>query len=396
MARLIAYKRPPMNLEINDLKRTEDQRFMRDALALGWRQQGLTSPNPAVGAVLVRNDGNGPIIVGRGATQRGGRPHGEPVAIAMAGEKARGATLYVTLEPCSHHGRAGPCADAIITAGIARVVASIQDPDQRVAGQGHARLRAAGVAVDTGILAQEALRAHRGHILRVTKGRPMVTLKIARTKDGFASHDGPGRLLITGRAANNQVHLMRMHADAILVGIGTVIADDPLLTVRLPGLCGRSPIRVVIDSHLRISFDRELITTAHKRPTWIICTDAVAPARVKLFEDAGIAIIKVGSEKNGRVSLPAALQALAQRGIARVFAEGGPTLAEALALDDLIDEAVIITGPSSLKETMGVNADGLQAIGQGLAGILSDPLKFNSFERGYWSADQFEKFERYF
>src|SRR3954451_6954122 len=217
----------------------EDADFLSAAWALGGRALGRAPPNPAVGAVVVR-DG---VIVGRGWTRDGGRPHAETEALDDAGQAARGATLYVGLEPRSHYGKTPPCADAIIAAGIARVVSALEDPDPRVAGRGHARLRAAGIEVATGIGAEEARRANLGHILRVTQGRPMVTLKLAETADGFAAsanaHDP--RLMITGQAANNRVQMMRALHDAIMIGAGTALGDDPLLTVRLPGLDKRSP-----------------------------------------------------------------------------------------------------------------------------------------------------------
>lgn len=369
-----------------------DARFMRDALMLGWRQQGLTSPNPAVGAVVVRHeegrDGSMPIVVGRGATQAGGRPHGEPVALAMAGDAARGATLYVTLEPCSHHGRAGPCADAIIAAGVARVVSGLEDPDARVSGQGHARLRAAGIHVDIGVLGEEAARAHRGHVLRVTQGRPAVTLKLARTADGVVSGGSAARLLITGPAANDQVHLLRAHADAVLVGVGTVLADDPLLTVRLPGLEQRSPVRVVLDSGLRTPATVRLVTGAGQHPTWIITTGTAPAAAEDALRRAGAEVIRVASDENGRVSLPAALGELARRGIARVLAEGGPELADALANADLVDEALVVTAP-------GVRfGDGGRRIGPALVAALSDTARFRLLRSGVWNVDLYEEFER--
>ena len=210
----------------------EDERFMAAALAFGRRNLGLCAPNPSVGALIVR-DG---VVVGRGVTSPGGRPHAERKALAEAGEGAAGATLYVTLEPCSHHGRTPPCAEAIVAAGVARVVSAIEDPDPRVAGRGHALLREAGVEVVVGIGAAQAHRDHLGHILRVTAGRPMVTLKLARTADGFAAGDEHDpRLAITGEAANLRVQVMRAMHDAIMVGVGTALGDDPLLTVRLPG-----------------------------------------------------------------------------------------------------------------------------------------------------------------
>src|SRR5438105_4972994 len=214
-----------------------DRRFMTLALALGRRGQGRTWPNPAVGAVIVR-DG---VIVGRGWTQAGGRPHAEVEALARAGDAARGATLYVTLEPCSHHGKSPPCADAVIAAGIARVVSAIEDPNPDVAGQGHARLRAAGITVDVGLCALEAAHDHAGHFRRVRDKRPHVILKLALSSDHKIGAAGRKPLAISGEAAKARVHLLRAQCDAILVGIGTVRADDPLLTCRLPGMAARSP-----------------------------------------------------------------------------------------------------------------------------------------------------------
>ena len=225
------------------------------ALALGRRGLGRTWPNPAVGAVVVRDDGAGPVIVGRGWTQPGGRPHAEVEALAKAGEAARGATLYVTLEPCSHHGKTPPCADAIIKAGIKRVVSAIADPNPQVAGAGHWRLAENGVTVEVGLGADEARRDNAGHIRRMTDGRPHTILKLAVSADGKAGLSGRRPVQITGSAVRNEVHLMRATSDAVLTGIGTALSDDPLLTCRLPGMADRSPVRVVLDSGLRLPLD---------------------------------------------------------------------------------------------------------------------------------------------
>ena len=221
---------------------------MQLALTLGRRGQGRTWPNPAVGAVVVK-DG---VILGRGWTQAGGRPHAEPVALGQAGAAASGATLYATLEPCSHVGKSPPCADAIIAAGIARVVSAIEDPNPEVAGQGHARLRAAGIAVDVGLCADEAAYDHAGHFRRIRNHRPHVILKLAVSSDDKIGAAGRKPVAISGEAARARVHLLRAQCDAILVGIGTVQADDPLLTCRLPGMEARSPVRVVLDRALRL------------------------------------------------------------------------------------------------------------------------------------------------
>lgn len=320
---------------------------MRLAIALGERNLGLTWPNPSVGAVLVDESGAAPVIIAQGATQAGGRPHAERVALAAAGGRAKGATLYVSLEPCSHHGRTAPCADAVVEAGVARVVSAIEDPDSRVAGLGHARLREAGIAVTTGCLARQARRAHIGHITRVTRGRPAVTVKLARSTEGFAgSRHGP-RLMLTGEVANAKVHLMRAHADAIMVGIGTVLADDPLLNVRLPGLEARSPIRIVVDSRLRMPAAARVVTGAREVPTWVLTTVDAPVEAEKALTAQGVEVLRVLSDESGRVALPETLELLGMRGITRVFCEGGPALADALAEADLVDELVLITGRSA-------------------------------------------------
>ncbi len=344
----------------------EDERFMRLALTLGERHLGLTWPNPSVGSVIVVHSGGAPVILAQGVTQPRGRPHAERVALAAAGERARGATLYVSLEPCSHHGKTPPCADAIVAAGIRRVVSAMEDPDPRVAGHGHARLRAAGIEVVTGCLAGEAFRAHRGHITRVTTGRPAVTVKLARTTEGFAgSRRGP-RLMITGETANGRVHLMRAHADAVLVGAGTILADDPLLTVRLPGLERRSPVRIVVDSQLRTPPGARIVATAREVPTWILTTNTAPAEAERGLAALGVEVIRGPSDGDGRVALGAALQRLGTRGLTRVFCEGGPALADALARDDLIDELVLVTGRSARGQ------GDVPALGPALQGRMDD------------------------
>jgi diaminohydroxyphosphoribosylaminopyrimidine deaminase/5-amino-6-(5-phosphoribosylamino)uracil reductase len=325
----------------------QDERFMRLAIALGERNLGLTWPNPSVGSVIVDESGDAPIILAQGTTQPGGRPHAERVALAAAGERARGATLYVSLEPCSHHGKTPPCAEGVVEAGIKRVVSAIEDPDSRVAGHGHNLLRASGIEVVTGCLEPLARRAHRGHITRVTKGRPAVTVKLARTTEGFAgSRQGP-RLMITGEIANRKVHLMRAHADAIMVGVGTVLADNPLLNVRLPGLESRSPIRIVIDSHLRTPPSARIVQGARDIPTWIVTTVDAPIAAEKVLVAQGVEVLRVASDAAGRVLLPETLALLGARGLTRVFCEGGPDLADALAQADLLDELILVTGRSA-------------------------------------------------
>src|ERR1700688_555133 len=240
----------------------DDARFMALALSLGRRGLGRTWPNPAVGAVIVK-DG---VMIGRGWTQPGGRPHAEVEALRRAGPAARGATMYVTLEPCSHHGKTPPCADAIIAAGIARVVSALEDPNPEVAGAGHAQLRAPGIAVEVGLGAAEARRAHAGHIRRMRDGRPHVTLKLAVSADGKAGAAGRRPAAITGEAVRARVHRMRAMNDAILIGIGTALADDPALTCRLPGMERFSPVRVVLDAQLRLPLAGALAKSARAAP----------------------------------------------------------------------------------------------------------------------------------
>jgi diaminohydroxyphosphoribosylaminopyrimidine deaminase/5-amino-6-(5-phosphoribosylamino)uracil reductase len=334
-----------------------DRRYMRLALALGHRNLGRTWPNPSVGAVVVAAPPGAERIVGQGTTAPGGRPHAEPIALAMAGEAARGATLYVSLEPCSHHGRTPPCTDAIVAAGIARVVTALEDPDPRVAGRGHSLLAAAGIAVTTGVLAEEAARDHRGHVTRVTRGRPSLHLKLAQTQDGFAGAPAE-RLRITGPIADGAVHLWRAHADAILVGIGTARADDPSLTVRLPGLSDRSPLRVVLDSSLRLLPSTTLVRSARDVETLILTTRRAPVHAKRMLASFGVEVIGVDADGAGQVDLHAALRALAERGVTRLCCEGGPHLADALAGADLVDVFTLITGPGRLGDTGGLPAIG--------------------------------------
>ena len=306
------------------------------ALALGRRGLGRTWPNPPVGAVIVK-DG---VIVGRGWTQDGGRPHAEVEALRRAGEAARGATMYVTLEPCSHFGKTPPCADAIIRAGIARVVSALEDPNPQVAGAGHARLRAAGIAVEVGLGADEARRDHSGHIRRVRDGRPHVMLKLAISADGKVGAAGRRPVPITGEVAQERVHLMRAQSDAIMVGIGTVLADDPLLTCRLPGMAKYSPVRIVLDSSLRLPLGSRLVRSARDVQVWVITGAAAPPAAKRALEDQAITVMSVDG-RGSRLALAAALKALATQGITRLMVEGGPTLGEALIRLDLVDELIL-------------------------------------------------------
>jgi len=329
-----------------------DRRFMQLALTLGRRGLGATAPNPAVGAVVV-NDG---VIVGRGWTQPGGRPHAEPEALARAGDAARGATLYVTLEPCSHVGKSPPCVDAIIAAGIARVVSAIEDPNPQVAGQGHAKLRAAGIVVDVGTCAEEAARDHAGHFRRIRDGRPHVILKLAVSPDDKIAAAGGKTVAITGEAARARVHLLRAQCDAVLTGIGTVLADDPLLTCRLPGMAKCSPARVVLDRALRIPGTGRLVGSAREVPLWVMTSDlAEAPAAAKLGA-AGAQVIRVKTAESG-LDLADALRALADKGITRLMVEAGARVASSFVAAGLADEVWLLRGPAP------IGSDGVPALG---------------------------------
>jgi diaminohydroxyphosphoribosylaminopyrimidine deaminase/5-amino-6-(5-phosphoribosylamino)uracil reductase len=316
---------------------------MRSALALARRGLGNTWPNPSVGCVIVANG----RVVGRAFTAPGGRPHAEPQALAMAGTAARGATAYVTLEPCCHHGRTPPCTDALIAAGVARVVVAAQDPDPRVNGQGIAKLRAAGITVEQGALADAAGEVLAGFHQRTTTGRPLVTLKLASTLDGrIATHSGESRW-ITGSAARRAAHAMRGRHDAILVGVGTVLADDPDLTCRLPGFRSTPIVRVVADSHLRTPLTARLVASAQETPVWMLIRHGTDPTRHHAFAELGIRLIEVPGAEAG-VDLSAGLSALGAAGITRLLVEGGAQVAAALLRSGLVDRIAWFHAPAVL------------------------------------------------
>jgi diaminohydroxyphosphoribosylaminopyrimidine deaminase/5-amino-6-(5-phosphoribosylamino)uracil reductase len=299
--------------------------MMRAALALARRSLGRTWPNPAVGCVILK-DGQ---VIARGRTQDGGRPHAEAVALKKAGEAARGATVYVTLEPCAHHGRTPPCAEALAAAGVAKVVSAIEDPDPRVKGQGHAKLKAAGIEVEVGEEAEEAGRINEGFFLRVREGRPLIHLKLATSLDGRIATASGDSKWITGEAARADAHRLRATHDAILVGAGTALADDPELTVRVPGLEKYSPVRIVLDSKARLSPASKLAQTARTVPVWLVCLE---DAQTDELEKCGVEIVRVAA-----VDVALAAKALGARGLTRVLVEGGGEVAAALVQADMVD-----------------------------------------------------------
>ncbi len=314
---------------------------MQTALRLAERGLGNVWPNPAVGCVVTREG----RLVGRGWTQPGGRPHAETEALARSGAAAQGATAYVTLEPCCHWGRTPPCTDALIAAGIRRVVVAGEDPDPRVAGGGIARLRQAGIDVAAGLCAEEAAELNAGFFTRVQFGRPLVTLKLAASLDGrIATQTGESRW-ITGAAAREVAHRLRATHDAVLVGTGTVLSDDPQLTCRLPGLDCRSPVRVALDRTLRIPMEAHIIATARETPTWIVTLPGADPVRRERRRAAGVEIVEVAGDAAGQIDIAAALEALGDRGLTRLLVEGGGRLAAALLSAGLVDRLVWLHAP---------------------------------------------------
>lgn len=346
-----------------------DARWMRAAIALGRRGLGLVWPNPAVGCVIV---GDGALL-GRGWTQPGGRPHAEAMALRQAGDAARGATAYVSLEPCAHFGRTPPCADALIAAGVARVVSPLEDPDPRVAGKGFSMLRAAGIEVDTGLLRSEAEAANEGFLLRQRAGRPFLTLKLAATLDGrIATASGESRW-ITGPEARARAHLMRARHDAVMIGAGTARADDPTLDVRLPGLTARRPARIVFDPALTLPETSRLALTAETAPVWRVCAPDAGEARW------GEALI-VGHGEGG-LDLHDLMAKLGRIGLTRVFCEGGGALAASLLKAGLVDELIWMSAGGAM------GAEGAAAVGPMNTAALGSLRRFDLIRAETLGAD---------
>ena len=322
----------------------EDREFMAAAIRLSRRNLGLTGTNPSVGCVIVK-DG---VIVGEAVTAPGGRPHAETQALAIAGEAARGATAYVTLEPCSHHGKTPPCANALVASGVARVVVAVTDPDPRVSGRGLAILSEAGIEVETGVLEEEGSRALAGYLMRQTNGRPHVTLKLAVSADGMLGRRGE-EVAITGPEVREEVHRLRAQSDAILIGIGTALADDPELTVRLPGLEDRSPVRIVLDRRLELPVDSKLVQTAKAVPVVAVVLPPAGPeggalvGKMKALQAAGVEILEAPD-------LRTLLTTLAARGMSSLLVEGGAVTASAFLDAGLVDRILLFQSPEAIGE----------------------------------------------
>lgn len=347
-----------------------DADWMQMALSLARARLGQVAPNPAVGAVILQ----GARVLGRGVTGAGGRPHAEVVALTQARQRAgaealRGATAYVTLEPCAHVGLTPPCASALIGAGIARVVCPIEDPDPRVSGRGIAAMRAAGITVEVGLLAAEARAVNIGFLTRVEQGRPHVTLKLAVTLDGRIATARGESAWITGEAARARVHVMRSESDAILVGAGTARADDPMLDVRGLGPRVHNPVRIVADPGLSLPLAGRLAQSARHIPVWLLHGPDADPARHAALTALGVETIPVATTPEGGLDMEAALARLADLGITRVLCEGGGTLAARLLADRLVDDIALF----SAGKVFG--GDGIASVqGFGLDRLADAPL----------------------
>ncbi|MCC6982681.1 MAG: bifunctional diaminohydroxyphosphoribosylaminopyrimidine deaminase/5-amino-6-(5-phosphoribosylamino)uracil reductase RibD [Bauldia sp.] len=364
-----------------------DRRFMAAALRLGRRNLGRTYPNPAVGALVVRFEDGAPRVVGRGWTGVGGRPHAEAFALAMAGSAAKGATVYVTLEPCVHVGRGEPCTHALIAAGVGRVVTTMADPDPRTAGEGHELLRNAGIEVTTGVLEREGRIAHAGHLSRLANQRPLVTLKLGISADGMIGTRAGDRMMITGKAAFDRVQTLRAEYDAVMIGVGTALVDDPRLTVRQPGLEDRSPIRVVLDTNARLPLNSKLVQSAGEKPLWLIVSSEAPAERKNALANAGVEVIEVGTGSGG-LAIADALTALSERGITRVLAEGGAKIAASLVSNDLTQEVILIRAP------VVVGPDGIRALaGLALSAVERSP-RYQLVDESMVGEDNFRRYLR--
>lgn len=358
-----------------------DLHHMRHALRLAERALGTAAPNPAVGCVIVSREGH---IAGRGWTGRSGRPHAEAIALEQAGAAARGATAYVTLEPCAHHGHTPPCANALVEAGVARVVAAVEDPDPRVRGKGFAILRDSGVEVAAGLCGKEAAEQNAGFFMRVREGRPLVTLKIAQSLDGKTATATGESKWITGEAARAYGHLLRARHDAILIGSGTALADDPELTCRLPGLEDRSPLRVVLDTRLKLNDWSKLAQSAGTTPTLVFTTSEGGGS----LAACGVEIAKIARDARGRPDAAAVLKELGRRGITRLLVEGGATVHATLLDRGLADRLEIFRSPLVLGAAGRDGIDSLASL------TLGEAPRFRSVGRRSFGADLLESFAR--
>lgn len=361
---------------------------MAAALGLARRGLGQVWPNPAVGCLIVRDEDGDLRIVGRGWTQPGGRPHAETEALSQAGGEARGATAYVTLEPCAHHGETPPCAEALVEAGVSRVVSAMGDPDPRVDGGGHTILREAGVSVSTDVLTEQAADVNAGFLTRIRAGRPHVTLKLAVSGDHRIAARPGVSTAITGDQARAWSHMMRAQTDAIMVGAGTWRVDDPELTCRLPGLQARSPVRVILDARAELPPSARLLESVEATPLWVVTGPDADRSRCDALRDAGAEVIASELRADGRLDPASVLRLLGGRGITRLLVEGGALLAADLIDNGLVDAMAVFTAPGKL------GGQGVPAVaGRALADVL-DPAEFALVSERTLGADTLRSYQR--
>ncbi len=364
-----------------------DRRLMAAALRLGRRHQGLTHPAPSVGALVVRFEPGGPVIVGRGITSPGGVGHATEHALAEAGAAARGATLYTSLEPVIRHGDGYSETDALIGAGIGRVVSALDDPDARRTRSGYARLREAGVGVTAGVLAEEARRVHAGFLSVATIGRPHVTLKLAVSADGMIGRKSGERMLVSGPEAFQQLQRLRLESDAVLIGIETALVNDPSLVVRAPGLRQRSPIRIVLDRGARLPVQSALVQSAGTIPLWLLVgPDADAAARARLAE-AGVTVLPVGTGSGG-LDIHAVLKLLAERGVTRLLVEGGARVAASFVSNGLADGVILFRAP------VVIGPDGVRALAGGALSAIERSPRYRIAVDARLGEDRMIRYER--
>lgn len=363
----------------------DDRRWMRVAIAEARRAEGRTAPNPPVGCVIISADGR---LLASGHTAIGGRPHAEIQALAMAGAAARGATAYVTLEPCAHHGQTGPCADALAEAGIARVVVALRDPDERVNGRGIDRLAENGIALRIGVEAEAARRVMSGFLSRTTRSRPFVTLKTATSLDGMIALADGAKRWITGPRMRNYVHLQRSRSDGLLSAVGTVLADDPEFTCRLPGLRADSPHRFILDGSLRTPLTARLFASVGEAGLTFFCRENIDADAVAAVQAAGAEVRPVAVDGRGKLSLAAVLRSIAEAGIGSLMIEAGGQLAASLLREDLVDR-ILWTRSQHL-----IGADGIPSISPLATQELPPQASFDVIAEGGFGPDRFLMLER--
>ena len=363
----------------------EDRRWMQVALAAARRAEGRSGPNPPVGCAIVSSQGR---LISVGHTASGGRPHAETEALAAAGAAARGATAYVTLEPCAHTGQTGPCADALVAAGIARVVIAVRDPDDRVNGRGIERLAESGVDIQIGVEAEAARQVMAGFLSRVTMARPLVTLKTATSLDGMIALSDGAKRWITGPDMRRYVHLQRSRSDGLLSAIGTVLADDPEFTCRIPGLEADSPHRFILDANLRTPANARMFETAPEVGITIFCREDCDPKAAVALREAGADVQSVSQDGTGRLSLAEVMAAVAETGCGSLLVEGGGKLSASLLREGLVDR-ILWTRSGHL-----IGSDGIPAIGMLGTGDLPDTPSFAVIDGGRFGRDEFILLER--